>query len=125
MLELTIVGNVGFCRLHTLPSTSLLIVSLASNRRVEGKDYADWVTLKIWGERALKLADHISTGQRLLARGRPEVRLYQRSEDSVCEPEWCLHVARLEFLGRKPVPLVKEEPASPRRKRRKALEAAK
>jgi len=101
MIELTIIGNCGAVRMHSTPKTNVLTVSIASNHRSGEKDYTEWVSAKIWGERAESLLKHISVGQRLLVRGRPQINIFDR-EDGTKAHELTCHVSLLEFLGPKP-----------------------
>ena len=100
MIEITIVGNVGSLRLAQAGEMPVLNVSVASSRRLGEKEYTDWVSAKIWGERAVKLQQHITKGAKLLLRGRPEAKAYQRQDGTVAG-ELVLHVASLEFLSAK------------------------
>jgi single-stranded DNA-binding protein len=116
MIKLMIVGHVGFAILQNAEKSPVLTICVASHRRVREKDITDWVTLKVWGERGTQLSTHVKPGQRLLARGRPEVRLFQKTTDSPWLSELCLHVATLEFVG--PKPSLDETPRLPRPSKR-------
>ncbi len=52
----------------------------------------------MWGSGAAKLVDHIKPGQRLLARGRPQVAIYAR-EDGMLATNWSAPPGTVEFLG--------------------------
>ena len=99
MFEATIIGHVGSTKLHT-GATPVLNVSVAASRRVGEREYTDWVSVKIWGERAQKLAVHITKGMRLLVRGRPEPKGYLR-QDGTPAGELILHANEVEFLSPK------------------------
>ena len=99
MFEAIVIGNVGSVKLFT-GSTQVLNISVAASRRVGEKEYTDWVSAKIWGERAGKLADHVTKGMRLLLRGRPEAKGYLK-QDGTQAGELILHVNELEFLSPK------------------------
>ena len=98
MLELTIIGHVGSVRLNQTQSSQVLTVSIANNRRIGEKSQTEWVSVKVWGERAAKLVDHIKPGQRLMARGRPQVALYAREDGSTGHELVCT-ASTVEFLG--------------------------
>ena len=100
MFETTIVGNVGSCQFAKAGETSVLNISLASSRRVGEKQFTDWVSAKVWGERGEKLKTHIVKGMKLLLKGRPEAKGYKRNDGTVAG-ELVLHVHELEFLGPK------------------------
>jgi len=118
MIELTILGNVGAARLHQNEKTTVLSVSLASSRKAgEGKIYTDWVTAKIWGERGVTLERHITKGQKLLIRGRPEVSPYTKADGQLAA-ELLLHARDVEFVGPKPGGTSSDEDKPKPRKRR-------
>lgn len=101
MLEIKVTGNVGTCRLVKAAGKSpVLNVSLATNRRVGDREFTDWTSIKIWGERAEKLAPHIAKGTKLLITGRPEARGYTAA-DGTAKAELVVHVTDLEFLSAK------------------------
>jgi single-stranded DNA-binding protein len=101
MLEITMTGHVGSCKFVAAPNKSpVLNINVACNRRVGEQEYTDWVSAKVWGDRATKLKDHVTKGQRLLLKGRPEARGY-KAPDGTPKAELVLHVAELEFLSAK------------------------
>ena len=79
----------------------VLNLNIACNRKVGETEYTDWVSAKVWGERATKLQSHVTKGMRLLLKGRPEARAYQKG-DGTPGAELILHVSELEFLSSKP-----------------------
>jgi len=100
MIEITLVGNVGSLRLGRAGEMPVLNISIASSRRLGEREFTDWVAAKIWGDRALKLQQHITKGVKLLLRGRPEAKAFQRKDGTVVG-ELVLHVSSLEFLSAK------------------------
>ncbi len=101
MLEVKVTGNVGTCRLVTAAGKSpVLNVSLATNRRVGEREFTDWTSVKIWGERAPKLAPHIGKGTKLLVTGRPEARAF-KANDGTAKAELIVHANDIEFLSSK------------------------
>jgi len=101
MLEVKTTGNVGSCRLVAAAGkTPVLNISLASNRKVGEREFTDWSSVKIWGERAQKLAPHISKGTKLLISGRPEARAY-KGNDGLAKAELVIHANDVEFLSGK------------------------
>lgn len=100
MIETTIVGNVGSSRFATAGQTPVLNVSIATSRKLGEREFTDWVSAKIWGERAVKLQPFVLKGAKLLLRGRPEARAYKR-QDGTPVGELVLHVSVLEFLSPK------------------------
>ena len=102
MLATTLTGYVGSTKLVQAPGKSqVLNINLASNRRVGEREFTDWVSAKVWGERAEKLSSHIQKGMHLLVTGRPEARGYKKA-DGTAAGELVLHVTDLEFLSAKP-----------------------
>lgn len=102
MLTTTLTGYVGSVKfVHARGKTQVLNVNLASNRRVGDRDFTDWVSVKVWGERAEKLSTHIQKGMHLLVTGRPEARGFKKA-DGTPAGELVLHVSELEFLSPKP-----------------------
>jgi single-strand DNA-binding protein len=120
MLELTIIGNAGQVRLHATETVKVLSISIASTRKAaDNKSYTDWVQGKVWGERALALEPHISKGQRLLLRGRPEAAAYL-DKDGNPAAGLVLHVRDLEFVGARPADGESPSPPPKPPKRRSA-----
>lgn len=78
----------------------MLNVSLATNRRVGDREFVDWTSVKVWGERAEKLAPHVGKGTKLLVTGRPEARGYTAA-DGTAKAELVVHANEIEFLSAK------------------------
>lgn len=101
MLTTTLTGFVGSSKfVQARGKTPVLNINLASNRRVGDSDFTDWVSAKIWGDRAEKLSAYIQKGMHLLVTGRPEARGFKKA-DGTPAGELVLHVADLEFLSSK------------------------
>ncbi len=101
MLEATLTGNVGSVKFVAPKGKSpVLNINIACNRKVGDNEYTDWVSAKVWGERAMKLKDYVTKGARLLLKGRPEAKGYKKS-DGTPGSELILHVSELEFLSSK------------------------
>lgn len=101
MLEIKLTGNVGTVRLVKAAGKSpVLNVSLATNRKVGDREFVDWTSIKIWGDRAERLAPHISKGTKLLITGRPESRAF-KAADGTAKAELVVHATDLEFLSAK------------------------
>ena len=103
MLETTLTGHVGSVKFVAPQGgkSPVLNVNIACNRKVGENEYTDWVSAKVWGERATKLRDHVTKGARLLLKGRPEARAFKKG-DGTPGAELILHVSELEFLSAKP-----------------------
>ncbi len=124
MIETTISGNVGSVRFAQAGETPVLNISIASSRKIGQREYTDWASAKIWGERASKLAPFIQKGAKLLLRGRPESKGFCRADGSVVG-ELVIHVHNLEFLSSpskitNAEQLSSEAPAPTKPKRRKS-----
>lgn len=101
MLEVKVTGNVGRCKLVTTQGKSpVLNLSLATNRKVGDREFTDWSSVKIWGERAIRIAPYITTGTKLLVSGRPEARAY-KGNDGTAKAELVIHANEVEFLSGK------------------------
>jgi single-strand DNA-binding protein len=99
MLTTTLTAHVGSVKfVHAHGKQAVLNINLASNRRVGEREFTDWVSCKIWGERAERLAPHISKGMHLLVTGRPEAKGFKKPDGTVAG-ELVLHVVELEFLS--------------------------
>ena len=98
MLETIIIGNVGSVRYARAGETSVLNVSIASSRKINNREYTDWVSAKLWGSRAEKLKEYISVGMKILVRGRPESKGFQKGDGTVAS-ELVVHINELEFLN--------------------------
>lgn len=102
MLETTLTGHVGSVK-YVAPQggkSPVLNINVACNRRNGENEYTDWVSAKVWGDRAAKLKDHVAKGMRLLLKGRPEAKPYKKN-DGTPGAELILHVNELEFLSSK------------------------
>lgn len=123
MLEVTLTGSVGSVKLVTTPGkSSVLNINVATNRRVGEREFTDWTSAKVWGERAERLAPHVAKGARLLIKGRPEARGYTKS-DGTPAAELIVHVNELEFLSAKNKPDETGEPAHAEEAAELALDA--
>ncbi len=102
MLTTTLTAYVGSAKfVHANGKQAVLNINLASNRRVGDREFTDWVSGKIWGERAERLAPYVSKGMHLLVTGRPEARAFKKADGTVAG-ELVLHIVELEFLSSKP-----------------------
>ncbi len=102
MLKTTLTGSVGSVKLvQTAGKSSVLNINIATNRRMGDREFTDWTSAKVWGERAEKLAPHVAKGAKLFIFGRPEARGYTAA-DGTAKAELILHVEDLEFLSAKP-----------------------
>lgn len=124
MLETIVVGNVGSVRYARAGETSVLNLSIASSRKINDREYTDWISAKVWGTRGEKLKEHIAVGMKILVRGRPEAKGFQKSDGTV-SGELLVHVNDMEFLNSKPknpqadeLPL--ESPPPPKSRKRKS-----
>lgn len=123
MLEITLTGSVGSSKLVTTAGkSSVLNVNIATNRKLGDREFTDWTSVKIWGERAEKLAPHVSKGMKLLVSGRPEARGYTAA-DGTAKAELIVHANEIEFLSAKPKDAA-EEPAHAEESAELALETA-
>lgn len=100
MFESIVIGNVGTVRFVNSGKTRVLNFSLAASRRVGDTEYTDWASVKVWGDRAERLKEHIVKGMKLLVRGRPEAKGYKRDDGTVAG-EMILHANEIEFLSPK------------------------
>ncbi len=101
MLKIELTGNVGTCRLVKAAGKSpVLNISLATNRKVGEREFVDWTSVKIWGERGERLAPHVTKGTKLLVTGRPEARAYTAG-DGTAKAELVVHATEVEFLSAK------------------------
>jgi single-strand DNA-binding protein len=101
MLEIKLTGNVGSCKLVTAAGKSpVLNVNMATNRKMGDREFTDWTSVKIWGDRAERLAPHITKGTKLLVTGRPEARPF-KANDGTAKAELVVHASEIEFLSAK------------------------
>ena len=100
MFETLVIGNVGSVKFFNAGKMPVLNINIATSRRIGDREFTDWVSAKVWGERAEKLKEHISKGMKLLVRGRCEAKGYKRDDDTLAG-ELVLHVDTLEFLSPK------------------------
>ncbi|MDD5198190.1 MAG: single-stranded DNA-binding protein [Terrimicrobiaceae bacterium] len=124
MLETIVVGNIGSVRFARAGETSVLNLSVASSRKINDREFTDWISAKLWGARGEKLREHVSVGMKILLKGRPEAKGFQKGDGTVAG-ELVLHVNELEFLSAKAKPpqpeqLPLEPPPATKPKKRKA-----
>lgn len=100
MLETLVIGNVGSVKFFDAGKMPVLNINIATSRRIGDREFTDWVSAKVWGERAEKLKEHVVKGMKLLVRGRCEAKAYKRDDDTLAG-ELVLHVDTLEFLSPK------------------------
>lgn len=100
MFESIVIGNVGTVRFVNSGKIQVLNFSLAASRKVGDTEYTDWASVKVWGDRAERLKEHIAKGMKLLVRGRPEAKGYKRDDGTVAG-EMILHANEIEFLSPK------------------------
>lgn len=74
--------------------TSVLNLSVASSRKINDREFTDWISAKLWGMRGEKLREHVSVGMKIPLRGRPEAKGFQKGDGTVAG-ELVLHAARL------------------------------
>jgi len=55
----------------------VLTFSVASRRWANGQEVTDWVSVAMWGKRAVAIASHVTKGSRIAARGALHVREYE------------------------------------------------
>ena len=120
------VGNVGSAKFVNVGGGKMpvLNISLASSRKVGDREFTDWVSCKIWGERAEKLTEHVRTGMKLLVRGRPESKGFTKN-DGTPGAELIVHVDTLEFLSSKSKAAGEEMPPAEMEHTESAAEPAK
>jgi single-stranded DNA-binding protein len=101
MIQLIATGNISSSRFSEVKGTPVLNFTIGTNRKTkingEEVELTDWTGAVIWGNRAEKLKDHITTGQKVLIRGRPETTAYLK-KDGTAACELTVHVEELEFL---------------------------
>jgi single-stranded DNA-binding protein len=100
MFETLVIGNVGSVKFFDAGKMPVLNINIATSRRIGEREFTDWVSAKVWGERAEKLKEHVAKGMKLLVRGRCEAKAYKRDDDTLAG-ELVLHVDTLEFLSPK------------------------
>lgn len=107
MLKTIVIGHVGQSKLVKKPGTpeeggfTVLNFTVASNSTTRsGKEVTNWVSCKLWGPRAEKLANHVVKGQGVAVEGRPEAVAYLSGEKA--KGDLVLHVEKFEFVGGKP-----------------------
>jgi single-strand DNA-binding protein len=78
MIAATVTGNVGkdaTTREHD--GKTVLSFTVASRRFEKGQEHTDWVDVSLWGERGKKLAQYVTKGSRIAARGTVWQREYE------------------------------------------------
>ena len=107
MLKSVVIGNVGAAKFVKSGETKLLTATVASNEKRGEKLYTNWVTLKIWGERAEKLKDLVKKGRKVYAEGRPEAEAYAKRNGTPAATQ-VIHVEG-DFILLDPAPAKPEE----------------
>lgn len=84
MISAVVFGHLGQdAELKQVGGKPLLSLSVASNSRkkvgTEWVDATDWVRVSLFGERATKLAQHLTKGKGVVVRGSLTVREYEKA----------------------------------------------
>jgi single-strand DNA-binding protein len=80
MISAVISGIVGKdAETATLTSDTVTNFTVASRRFQDGQKQTDWVTVAFWGKRGQAIAQHITKGSRVTARGVLWVREYEHN----------------------------------------------
>ena len=83
-VSIRIVGHLGAdAQLINGQNGQFLSFRVASNDRVNGKDVTSWFNVRLFGERATKLAEWLKTGRFVLVEGSESVGTYTAKDGSV------------------------------------------
>ena len=109
MNKIIVTGGLGRdAELKSLPSgKNVLEFSIAVNSGYGDNKKTYWWKAKLFGDRAVKLAEYFVKGTKLLVEGVPELREYEAKDGSGKRISPEIFVTDFEFMGGK-----KEEPGS-------------
>ena len=82
MISATVTGNLGSdCRKGMAGDTPVVNVSVASRRFEKGAEQTDWIDVAFFGVRAEKIAQYLTKGSRIAARGTIHIREYMHNNE--------------------------------------------
>lgn len=82
MISAVLTGNIGKdARVGDAGGTPVVNVTVASRRYEKGTEHTDWVDVAFFGQRAEKLAQYLTKGSRIAARGTVHVREYMHNNE--------------------------------------------
>ena len=96
---LIITGNLGRDAelKETANGKSVLNFSLANSLGYGENKKTQWIRCNLWGDRAAKLANHLTKGTKLLVTGELQLREYEKDGEKKISVE--MFVKDLEFMG--------------------------
>ncbi len=100
MIAAAVTGNVGkdaTTREHD--GKTVLSFTVASRRFEKGAEHTDWIDVSLWGERGRKIAQYLTKGSRVAARG----TIWQREYEHQGQKRYALTMRAddVELLGSK------------------------
>ena len=96
----TIMGNVGNCELRDAGGTPVLSFSVATSKKDKnGSENCTWWNCSLFGQRASKLAPHVTKGKAVFVSGEVQLRKYETSSKAGQSLE--VNVAEFDFAGKK------------------------
>ncbi len=99
MLKLIVSGRVGQdAQLKNINDTQVCSFSIAHTEKSKDGENTIWISCNVWGERAAKLAPHITKGTFIVAEGSGSIGLRESSTGAT--PFLNCRVVSLEFGGR-------------------------
>lgn len=82
MIAATVTGNIGQdARKGMAGDTPVVNVSVASRRYEKGAEQTDWIDVAFFGVRAEKIAQYLTKGSRIAARGTLHIREYTHNNE--------------------------------------------
>lgn len=101
MISVTISGRVGAdAEVRQAGTTDVLSFRVASNDYRHKEKVTDWVSVSMFGQRAAKLAEHVTKGTLVVVRGKGFVREYDGKSGKAYSFE--VEASDVELLGSKP-----------------------
>lgn len=96
----TVCGNVGQdSETKVVGDTTVTSFSVASNRKVKGKDETTWVRCSYWGKAGEAVAPYLKKGTSVGVAGELEVRTYEKNGGGGTGVSIDMRVDRLQLLG--------------------------
>jgi len=99
MIKTQLIGRIGNVRSFDTKTGKSLNCSVATNRKIAGKDQVTWTAVKLWGDRAAMFEPILESGQLVFVAGRAEPHLFEKN-DGTAVAEIVLHADYIKILAR-------------------------
>ena len=100
MLKMQVIGNLTRApEMRQVGGEDVCSFTVASSRKVDGKEYTTFVDVSAWGKRASPCARYLAKGRKVYVEGVPSARAYMNKEQTEARAALCLRASQIEFLS--------------------------